>query len=116
MRSAALLFVPAALIPIASCSLFTSLDGLQGGLDASAPLDAGVDGSKDAAPTDGSPANDAAFDGGTGLLSCNADGLVAYWPFNEGTGVDVNDCHQGLQGVLSAGGVAFGKRGTCADL
>jgi hypothetical protein len=115
MRRTALLIVLAALVPtaIASCSLFTSLDGLQGGTSSDAAIDSFA---IDAATNETSTVTDAALDASTGLLSCNADGLVAFWPFNEGTGGEVHDCHQGLQGVFSSGGVSWGKRGTDSAL
>jgi hypothetical protein len=103
-------------LPLAaiSCSLFTSLDGLQGGTSADAAIDSSsID---DAATNETSAVTDAAPDASTGLLSCNANGLVAFWPFDEGTGVDTHDCHQGLQGVFSSSGVSWGKRGTDSAL
>jgi hypothetical protein len=83
-----------------ACGLFPSLDGLSGSSDASSPIDTG----------DGA-------DAGTGLLSCNAAGLVAYWSMNEGSGSVVHDCHQSLDGTFGdAGGVTWGTRDGGSDL
>jgi hypothetical protein len=97
----------------ASCSLFVSLDGLQepdaaasldGAADTSTPIDAGLE--------DSLASGDGAADGSVSILSCNADGLVAYWPMDEGTGTQVKDCHQGINGVFGGdGGVSWGTRG-----
>ena len=103
MRHAITLAAIASLPALAiSCSLFTSLDGLQNGDDGgadtsieSSAADVGVDSptSLDAGPVDS----------GLALLSCNADGLVAYWPMDEGSGLTITDCHQGFVGVLQGG-------------
>ncbi|MEO9234850.1 MAG: LamG domain-containing protein [Polyangiaceae bacterium] len=83
-----------------SCSLFTSLDGLQNGDDG------GADSSLESSASDGSvdsstsPPDAGAIDSGLALLSCDADGLVAYWPMDEGSGLTITDCHQGIVGLL----------------
>jgi hypothetical protein len=117
MRRVALLVVPVVLIPIAaaSCSLFTSLDGLQGSAGAS-PDASTDDAAADASPVDSSTTSDAAPEASTGLLSCNADGLVAYWPLDEGSGVTVHDCHQNLQGAFGTSAPTWGSRNSGSDL
>jgi hypothetical protein len=112
MRRGALVFLPAAFIPmtVASCSLVTSLDDLQNDADVSA------DASTDVAIVDTStidsplPIPDASPEASTGLLSCSADGLVAYWPMDENTGQTILDCHQGLLGDFGSGTITWGSR------
>ncbi len=102
--------------PIAgfSCSLFTPLDDLQSGKG----RDASIDVTTVDAAIDSSPIVDAGpIDSGLALLSCNADGLVAYWPMNEGSGTTITDCTQGIignfQGTPSPG---WGTRGDGGNL
>jgi hypothetical protein len=112
------LFVILPAMGIAACSLFTSLDGLTSGSDAGLETDA----SSDVAAADvvdassEATANADAQDGG--LLTCNADGLVAYWPLDEGSGSTAHDCHQGIDGVFGgdASRPAWGSRGSGSDL
>ncbi len=102
---------------IASCLSFGDLSG-GSGADASADTSQFSDvASNDtsAPPTDGAASD--ASDGGS-ILSCNADGLVGYWPMNEGLGTTVHDCHQGLDGVFvtDGGGPFWGTRGDGGDV
>lgn len=103
MRRAATFAMVASLPAVAiSCSLFTSLDGLQNGDDASAVADTSIESSASDGFVDApkSPPDAGAADSGLALLSCNADGLVAYWPMDEGSGLTINDCHQNIIGLL----------------
>jgi Concanavalin A-like lectin/glucanases superfamily len=114
MRRATTFAMIASLSAIAiSCSLFTSLDGLQNGDDGGA--DASLESSASDAAVDSptSPSDAGAVDSGLALLSCNADGLIAYWPMDEGSGLTITDCHQGFVGLLQ--GATEPTWGTRAD-
>ncbi|HEY1954146.1 MAG TPA: LamG domain-containing protein [Polyangiaceae bacterium] len=75
-----------AIAGVAACSLVTDVGDLRG--DAAATPDA----SSDAAPSG---------------IDCDADGLVAYWPLDEGAGITVADC-KGLTNGKLAGAVGWG--------
>src|SRR5450432_3808688 len=112
------LFVILPALGIAACSLFTSLDGLSGGSDGDSGTDAS---SSDVATADVADAgNDvtAVTDAQSALLLCDAAGLVAYWPIDEGSGSTVHDCHQGIDGIFGgdASRPAWGTRGSGIDL
>jgi hypothetical protein len=71
-----------------------------------------TDGATTDAPSgSGDASTDAALDAAPVILSCNAPGLVAYWPMNEGSGTTVHDCKGGTDGMLgNDGGVTWGTR------
>ena len=106
MRRGIIIIVGAALaLAIGACSLFTDLGGFDDGVDASsdAPaldraasppsdIDAGIDAEPFVTP-------DAALDACPTVTP--ADGLVAFYPLDEGQGTTVTDCSRsGLHGKL----------------
>jgi hypothetical protein len=111
-----------ATLPIAaiSCSLFTPLGDLQSGKkDGGVVLDTSVvEGSIADGANDSSVVVDAGpTDSGLALLSCNANGLVAYWPMNEGSGSTITDCTQGIVGAFQGSpGPTWGTRGGGGNL
>jgi Concanavalin A-like lectin/glucanases superfamily len=110
------LFVILPALGVAACSLFTSLDGLNDADDAGSATDA----SSDVVTTDVVDAGTDAIaitDAQGGLLACDAEGLVAYWPLDEGSGSTAHDCHQGLDGIFGGdAGPHWGTRGSGIDL
>jgi hypothetical protein len=104
---------------LASCSLFVSLDGLsgpaadqEGGTDARGPGDAG--GTADA---------DGAFDARTGPCgdaAANDPSLVAWFPFDEGTGMTATDCSRSALSAVSVNGASVawttGRIGGAIDM
>jgi hypothetical protein len=92
------------------------------GPSADASSDAARDGTTmtDGAMTSDSASSDAtegSSDGGAdatidapAILRCDAPGLVAYWPMNEGTGTVVHDCKSGFDGMFGGAAVTWGTR------
>lgn len=104
------MLVAGIVIVFAACSLITSLDGLSGGsVDASEDV---VDSAIGDAGSDASSATDsqAPVDGGLALLSCSANGLIAYWSMSEGSGTTVHDCVDDFDGTFSDSNVTWGTR------
>lgn len=112
-------------LPLAALAACLSFGDLQGSDDAGTDA-ASVDAAADASPTDSSSPSDAANplvdagpinDGDGGIYACNALGLVAYWPMDEGSGTIVHECHQGLNGFFAGdGGVSWGNRASGSNL
>lgn len=114
-RAIALAIIGSTPFAAISCSLFTPLDDLQSGKDSGSFVDTRIESS----PTDTatgdttSPIDAGPIDSGLQLLSCNADGLVAYWPMNEGSGLTITDCTQNIMGLFQ--GTPAPAWGTRAD-
>lgn len=108
---------------LGGCVFLTSLDGLRGG--------PATDAAPEAKPQDGSPSDaaaeaaadadadaaDASADATPSLLSCDAGGLIAYWPMDEAAGTVVHDCSQGIDGIFGGdAGVSWGARKSGSNL
>lgn len=115
------------MVVVASCTVLTGVDELTVDDDGT-PIDVPDGGgeildSRDTGANpkqgDGGPAEDSAQDGAAdaadaadGDTSCSEPGLVAYWRFDEGSGVDVRDCTaNALHGKLAGGTWIQGVRG-----
>jgi hypothetical protein len=124
-RRIALLALAACVATASACSALVTFDNLAssgGGGDASPTKDAaaaadGAVNATDGATVDGASFSDGAIGDGAGaadasgaITSCNAPGLVAYWPMNEGSGTVVHDCAHGLDGAFGSPVVAWGTR------
>lgn len=111
-------------ILVASCTILTGVDELavdddgqpvglpDGGGEIVGARDGGGTSTDDGAAGDGS-ASDGGGDAADADVPCDEPGLVAYWRFDEGTGVDVRDCTtNALDGKLEAGTWIQGAKGT----
>jgi hypothetical protein len=104
MRGA--IVVGCGLAALGACTLTTNLSGLTGGSEDAGAADTG--------------ATDAGIDGPDadgGDASCDEDGLVAFWRFDEGAGRIVHDCTTNHNdGLVTTGGWAQGVHGTAVSL
>lgn len=109
----------------ASCTVLTGVDELTvdddgepiGLPDGGGEIVGSRDGGGDPPAGDGGANEGSVGDGGAdaadGNVSCDEPGLVAYWRFDEGSGIDVRDCTaNALHGKLEAGTWVQGAKGT----
>jgi hypothetical protein len=111
VRWAALVAVVAS--GLGACSILTNLDGLAGGPAPDAGVGDGEDAGSDGASNDAHTPDAAdAADGG-----CDDDGLVAFWRFDEGSGIQIHDCTKnGNDGTLTVGAWVPGVHGSAISL
>lgn len=75
---------------LTACSLVTSLDGYAGRATGEAP-EAGADAGEDVVTPGDGATSDASVDA-SALRGCDAPGLLAYWPMDEGQGGVASEC------------------------